>query len=135
MSQFRLCCHAADLSSCFSTGNLAFSRMNLEATVLKNSVFDWTPCFFLYEVYRFQNLVGLEFSIKHTPVGDGQFSWGIISTLAKQCIQIYLWAYCTKDYNVFLGFRKSIRGTGNKGRGRENAWEYFRLSTSLLHYE
>ena len=33
---------------------------------LKNLVFDWEMCFHLCEVYRFQNLVGLELPIKHT---------------------------------------------------------------------
>ena len=52
----------------FSTGNLVFARMNLKPAkpaVLMNFVFDWTLCFRLCEVYRFQNLVGLELPLKH----------------------------------------------------------------------
>ena len=39
--------------------------MNLKPAVLKNFVFDWALCFCLCEVYRFQNLVGLQLPIKH----------------------------------------------------------------------
>ena len=38
--------------------------MNLKPAVLKNFVFDWAMSFRLCEVYRFQNLVGLELPIK-----------------------------------------------------------------------
>ena len=41
-------------------------RINLKPAILKNRVFDWEVCFDSREVYRFQNLVGLELSIKHT---------------------------------------------------------------------
>ena len=64
---FTLCCQAPDSSSCFSTGNRVFARINLKPAVLKNFVFDWELCFHLCKVYRFQNLVGLELPIKHTP--------------------------------------------------------------------
>ena len=49
----------------FSTGDHVFARLNLKSAVLKNFVFDWALCFRLCEVYRFQNLVGLELPIKH----------------------------------------------------------------------
>ena len=49
----------------FLTGNLAFARVNLEPAAFKDFVFDWALCFRLCEVYRFQNLVGLELPIKH----------------------------------------------------------------------
>ena len=39
--------------------------MNQKPAVVKNFVFDWVLCFRLCEVYRFQNLVGLELPIKH----------------------------------------------------------------------
>ena len=67
LSQFGLCSQAQDSFSCISTRNLVFSWMNLKPALLKNFVFDWALCFGLCEVYRFQNLVGLELPIKHPP--------------------------------------------------------------------
>ena len=66
MGNFTLCCQATDSSSCLSTGNLVFANVNLKPTALKNFMFDWELCLRLYEVYRFQNLVGLASPIKHT---------------------------------------------------------------------
>ena len=66
IDNFTLCCQAPDSSLCFSTGNLVFARINLKPAALKNFVFDLELCFRLCEVFRFQNLVGLEFPIKHT---------------------------------------------------------------------
>ena len=40
IGNFTLCCQAPDSSSCFSTGNLVFTRINLKPAVLKNLVFD-----------------------------------------------------------------------------------------------
>ena len=37
----------------------------MKSAVLKNFAFDSAPFFRLCEVYRFQNLVGLELQIKH----------------------------------------------------------------------
>ena len=70
IGNFTLCCQAPDSSSCFSTGNLVFARINLKPAVLKNFVFDWEPCFHLCEVYRIQNLVGLELPIKRNLTDD-----------------------------------------------------------------
>ena len=47
--------------------------MNLKPAVSKNFVFDWALCFRLCEVYRFQNLVGLESPIKHALTFKGAF--------------------------------------------------------------
>ena len=65
IGKFTLCQRAPDSCSCFSTGSLVFARINLRPDALKNFVFDW-KCLCLCEVYRFQNLVGLELPIKHT---------------------------------------------------------------------
>ena len=37
----QICCQAPDSSSCFSTGNLVFARMNLKPAALKNLMFEW----------------------------------------------------------------------------------------------
>ena len=63
---FTLSCQAPDSCSCFSTRNLVFARINLKPAVLKNFVFDSELCLRLCEVYRFENMVGLELPIKHT---------------------------------------------------------------------
>ena len=65
----RICCQAPDSSSCFSNGNLVFTRMNVKPAVLKNFEFDCERYFRLCESYRFQNLVGVGLSIKHTVNG------------------------------------------------------------------
>ena len=97
MSQFSLCCQAPDSSSCFSTGDLVFARLNLKSAVLKNFVFDWALCFRLCEVYHFQNLVGLELPIKHaltqSELGmilfiDGKFS--LLSVFVSRCLRSLL---------------------------------------------
>ena len=41
--------------------------MNLNPAVVKNFVFDWEMFFCRCEVYRFQNLVGLDLPTKHIP--------------------------------------------------------------------
>ena len=46
--------------------SFSFARINLKPVALKNFVFDWELCFRLCEIYRFQNLVGLELPIKRT---------------------------------------------------------------------
>ena len=51
--------------SVFLNWKLLFTRMNLKPADLKNFVFDSKMCLRVCEVYRFQNLVGLELPIKH----------------------------------------------------------------------
>ena len=82
MESVQICCQSPDSSSCLSTRNLAFARMNLKPlkpAVLMNVVFDWVTCFCLFEVFRFQDLVGLELPIKHTL----RVSWAICVASAK----------------------------------------------------
>ena len=65
LSQVNLCCQAPDSSSYSLIGNLVFAKMNMKPAVLMKFVFDWTLCFRLCEVCRFQNLVRLKSPIKH----------------------------------------------------------------------
>ena len=90
IGNFTLCCLAPDSSSYFSTGNLVFARMNLKPAVLKNFVFDWELCFHFCEVYRFQNLVGLELPIKHSKIGKLYLTPGTVQILHHSYLRDFL---------------------------------------------